>query len=111
MPGRGPNGPILLNLFGDHTLGTVGVSRYGPNGCAEVIAYRHDGSEVWTRSFNRFPGEVPPWNVGGFIMGGAARLTASGAEGVWLTFRRCSMHSDETHTLYGVTSLPLFALL
>jgi outer membrane protein assembly factor BamB len=96
-------GALLADLLGDGCLEVVAAASSPTEGCARLVAISPDGVELWHHDFPRFPGPVPPWNVGGLTYFFAGRFTDSQRCDVLVSLRRTSMHSDESFMLDGRT--------
>lgn len=99
---------VLADVLGDGTLATIAAGTSERQGCARLVVYRADGSQLWQRDFERFPGGIPPWNVGGLTYFFAGRFTDPARCDVLVSLRRCTMHSDETYLLEGRTGETLW---
>jgi outer membrane protein assembly factor BamB len=65
------------------------------------VAYAPNGQPLWHRDFERFPGALPPWNIGGLTYYFAGCFTDPKRCDVLVSLRRNTMHSDETFLLDG----------
>lgn len=104
-PKRDPvmdGGFVLADLLGDGSLATLAATE-SADGYARVIAYSADGRALWHRDFERFPGPLPPWNIGGLTYYFAGRFTDPQRCDVLVSLRRNTMHSDESYLLDGRT--------
>jgi hypothetical protein len=96
-------GVLLADLTGDGNLETIAATACPKSGCARLVALDAGGVQVWHRDFARFPGPMPPWNVGGLTYYFAGRFTSLDHCDVLVSLRRTSMHSDESFLLSGQT--------
>ena len=101
--GEGPeDGVLAADLDGDGTKEVI-LARPDEEGRASVVALRHDGSVLWSRSFSQFHGRREVYRLGGLRHLFAARLTDPERYDVVVNFMRTSMHSDESYALSGPT--------
>jgi len=101
--GEGPeDGVSAADLNGDGTQEVV-LARADEEGRASVVALRHDGSVLWSRSFPRFHGRREVYRLGGLRHLFVARLTDPARYDVVVNVMRTSMHSDESYALSGPT--------
>ena len=101
--GEGPeDGVLAADLDGDGTKEVV-VARSDEEGRASVVALRHDGSVLWSRSFRRFHGRREVYRLGGLRHLFVARLSDPERYDVVVSFMRTIMHSDESYALSGPT--------
>ncbi len=92
----------LADLAGDGTLMTIAATR-GPDGQAQLIALRPDGSEFWTANFDGFPGATPLWNYGGLTTWVTGNFRDADRDDVMVNLRRGASHTDELFLLDGLT--------
>jgi outer membrane protein assembly factor BamB len=109
LPGRGISadagtvyGVIAADLEGDGAKEVL-FGRPGPDGGAQMIAARGDGSVLWTHDFPGFGGRAPVWNFNGLTHWAVGRFTGCPGLDVAVSLRRSTMHTDETHLLDGRT--------
>lgn len=101
--GEGPeDGVLAADLDGDGTKEVV-LARPDDQGRASVVALRHDGSVLWSRSFRRFHGRREVYRLGGLRHLFVARLTDPKRYDVVVNIMRTVMHSDESYALSGPT--------
>ena len=95
-------GFVLADLLGNGTLATLAATE-SPDGYARMVAYAPDGRALWHRDFDRFPGALPPWNIGGLTYYFAGKFSDPNRDDVLVHLRRNTMHSDESYLLDGRT--------
>jgi len=101
--GEGPeDGVLAADLDGDGTKELV-LARPDAEGRASVVALRHDGSVLWSRSFRHFHGRREVYRLGGLRHLFVARLTDPNRYDVVVNVMRTIMHSDESYALSGRT--------
>jgi hypothetical protein len=107
-PGRGMGdggrwlGLIAADLDGDGGDEVIAGSQES-SGRALLIAYRHDGSELWRRTFEQTPGALPVWNVGALTFWWPGCFRKQGQIDLFVNTRRGLMHSDVGQLLDGRT--------
>ncbi len=105
-PGRGMSdgtrslGLLAADLDGNGKQEVVAASQ-DSSGRALLIAYRHNGSRLWQRSFEQTPGAVPVWNVGALTSWWPGCFRAKGQTDLFVQTRRGLMHSDIGQLLDG----------
>lgn len=103
-PGRGIGNqsgtPVAVDLDGDESPEVVVATR-APTGAAQVSAYRVDGREYWTHTFEQTPGARPVHNVGALSYWWPGRFRQAGQTDLFVNTRRGLMHSDVGHLLDG----------
>ena len=100
IDGLARGGVVLADLLGNGRLCTIAATS-SPLGCARLVAIDPDGKQIWHRDFHRFAGAPPEWNVAGLTFWFAGRFTSRDHCDVLVSFRRSTMHSDESCLLDG----------
>jgi hypothetical protein len=93
-------GPVFADLRGDGKRQLL-YATAAPTGCARMVAYCLDGTDLWFHDFPEIPGGLPVWNSGGLILWQSGFFTSRDHQDVLVTVRRSMMHSEETLLLSG----------
>jgi len=86
-------GLVAADLDGDGGFEILAADET-PDGLAELIALRHDGTALWRTRFEGIPGQPPIWNVGGLTCWWPGRFRQPDKIDVFVDLRRSLMHSD-----------------
>jgi outer membrane protein assembly factor BamB len=107
-PGRGMTdgsralGLLAADLDSDGGSEVIAGSR-DSSGRALLVAYRHNGSRLWQKSFDQTSGAIPVWNVGALTFWWPGRFRAANRTDLFVQTRRGLMHSDIGELLDGRT--------
>ncbi len=105
-PGRGMSdgnrwlGLLAADLENNNGNDIVAASQ-DTAGRALLIAYRHDGSRLWQRLFERTPGAMPIWNIAALTFWWPGHFRAGSGTDLFVNTRRGFMHSDVGQLLDG----------
>ncbi len=108
-PGRGMSdgslalGLLAADLDGDGGREVIAADR-ARAGHAVLVAYRGDGSTMWSKQFEQTPGAVPVWNVGALTFWWPGRFREPDAIDLVVSTRRGLMHSDIGELVNGRTA-------
>jgi hypothetical protein len=112
-PGRGMRdggrfaGLLAADLDGDGVCEVVAADQ-AREGHARLMAYRGDGSTLWTKDFLQTNGAVPIWNVSALTFWWPGHFGRADGLDLFVSTRRGPMHSDVGHLLDGRNATTLW---
>lgn len=105
-PGRGMRdgsrmlGLLAADLDGDGGCEVIAADQ-AKAGHAVLVAYRGDGTSMWSKEFDQIPGAMPTWNVGALTFWWPGRFREPDTIDLLVSTRRGLMHSDAGELIDG----------